>query len=95
MALALKFEQMMEQAVVNDYTALAELGRVSRPRLTQIMNLRSLAPDIQEQILFLTAEAAAQGRITEASLRRLSGVLLWSEQRAQWQSLSSRTKKAG
>jgi ParB-like chromosome segregation protein Spo0J len=33
------------QAAVTDYTALAALGHVSRARLTQIMNLRNLAPD--------------------------------------------------
>ncbi len=30
---------------------LAELGRVSRARITQIMNLNLLAPAIQEQLL--------------------------------------------
>ena len=72
MALALKFEQMIRQAVVNDFTELAALGRVSRSRVTQIMNLLNLAPDIQEQILFLKAEAAEQSGICEPSIRRLS-----------------------
>ena len=89
MALALKFEQMLQQGVVTDYTLLAELGRISQPRLTQIMNLRNLAPDIQEQILFLTWREADQCRIYERSIRRLSSVLHWEEQRAQWLVLTS------
>tara|TARA_R110002020_G_scaffold324432_1_gene540126 strand:+ start:158 stop:379 length:222 start_codon:yes stop_codon:yes gene_type:complete len=38
---------------VNDYAELAQLGQVSRARMTQIMNLLKLAPEIQETILFL------------------------------------------
>jgi len=89
MALALKFEQMMRQSLVPDYAVLAALGRVSRSRVTQIMNLLNLAPDIQEQILFLQADAAEPQGICELSIRRLSSLLLWSEQRAQWEALRS------
>ncbi len=88
MALALKFEQMRRQAVVTDYSVLATLGRVSRSRVTQIMNLLNLAPDLQEQILFLKADAAERHGICELSIRRLSSLLLWSEQRARWNALS-------
>ena len=90
MALALKFEQMIAQSVVTDYGALAALGHVSRARLTQIMNLRNLAPDIQEEILFLSATFVDQRRISESSVRRLSSLLLWREQRARWEVLKSR-----
>jgi hypothetical protein len=89
LALALKFEQMIQQAVVSDYTELATLGRVSRSRVTQIMNLLNLAPDIQEQILFLKAGTAEERGICEQSIRRLSSVLLWNEQRAEWKALTS------
>jgi hypothetical protein len=53
MALALKFEAMVREGVVTDYAELARLGHVTRARLTQIMNLTVLAPDIQEALLFL------------------------------------------
>ncbi len=91
MALALKFEQMIRQAVVPDYTVLAALGRVSRARVTQIMNLLNLAPDIQEQILFLGWETAEQYGICEQTIRGMSSLLLWSEQRAHWAALTSKT----
>jgi DNA invertase Pin-like site-specific DNA recombinase len=90
MALALKLEQMKREAVVSDYAVLAALGRVSRARVTQIMNLLNLAPDIQEQILFLSLETAEQCGICEQSIRRLSSLLRWNEQRAQWEALNSR-----
>jgi hypothetical protein len=89
MALALKFEQMMREGVVHNYAVLAALGRVSRSRLTQVMNLLNLAPDIQEQILFLTWETAEQRGIHERSVRQLSSQLSWTEQRARWQILIS------
>jgi len=92
MALALKFEHMIRQSVVPDYAVLAAVGRVSRARVTQIMNLLNLAPDIQEQILFLGWETAERQGICEQSIRRLSALLLWSEQRRQWTALNSRNQ---
>src|SRR5215831_10955492 len=53
MALALRFEQLLRSGAVRDYAGLARLGRVSRARITQVMNLLHLAPDLQEEILFL------------------------------------------
>ena len=51
MALAIKFQDMVDRGEVRDYADLARLGYVTRARLTQIMNLLLLAPEIQEQIL--------------------------------------------
>jgi hypothetical protein len=48
MALAIKFQDMVDRGEVHDYADLARLGFVSRARITQIMNLLNLAPDIQE-----------------------------------------------
>ena len=90
MALALKFEQMIRQAVVPDYAVLAAVGQVSRARVTQIMNLLNLAPDIQEQILFLRWEAAEHCGMCEQTIRRMSSLLLWSDQRARWAGLISK-----
>ena len=87
MALALKFELMIQQGDVSDYATLAAVGRISRPRLTQIMNLCNLAPDIQEQLLFLSYNTSEQHQINERAVRRLSSLLLWDEQRAQWAAL--------
>jgi hypothetical protein len=88
MALALKFEQMMREGVVHNYAVLAALGQVSRSRLTQVMNLLNLAPDIQEQILFLTWETAERRGIHERSVRQLSSHLLWTEQRVRWEAIT-------
>src|SRR3990170_2361781 len=53
MALAIRFDGMLQRGEVKDYADLARLGHVTRARVTQVMNLLMLAPDIQEAILFL------------------------------------------
>ena len=52
-AISGKFDRMVRDGVVADYAEIARLGRVSRTRISQITNLVLLAPDIQEEILFL------------------------------------------
>jgi hypothetical protein len=84
LALALKFEDLIHQGVVKDYAELARLGRVSRARVTQIMNLLNLAPDIQERILSLRTPAVG---LRESTVRKLSSVVQWREQRDRWQEL--------
>ena len=87
LALALKFEEMIRSGVVGNYTALALLGQISPSRVTQMTNLLNLAPDIQEEILFLRPEEAERLCISEVSVRKLSATLLWNQQREQWRSL--------
>jgi hypothetical protein len=53
MALAIKFRDMVDCGEVRHYADLARLGYVTRTRITQVMNLLNLAPDIQEEILDL------------------------------------------
>src|SRR5690349_12068599 len=52
MALAIHLDQLMREGKVKDYAEIARLGHVSRARLTQVMNLLNLAPDVQEAVLF-------------------------------------------
>ena len=87
LALALKFEEMIRSGVVGNYTVMAELGQVSRSRVSQVTNLLNLAPDIQEEILFLRPEEAERLHTSELSVRKLSGILEWGEQRAHWRRL--------
>ncbi len=89
MALAVKFEGLIQQGVVKDYAELARLGQVSRARITQIMNLLNLAPDIQEAILFMTGEGPAEQSLRETSVRTLSAEVIWSRQREQWKKWSA------
>ncbi len=86
MALAIKFQDMVDRGEVRDYADLARLGYVSRARITQIMNLLNLAPDIQEEIL---SRSISNGGC-ERNLRRLVSVVDWSQQRQLWRGTGGR-----
>ena len=89
MALAIKFDQLIRDGVVKDQAELARLGHVSRARVTQIMNLLNLAPDIQEQVLFLSLGGHDRDAITENQLRPISAPAGWHAQRHIWKRLTS------
>jgi hypothetical protein len=81
MALAIRLQNLVDSGEVADYSTLAAVGHVSRARITQIVNLTLLAPDIQEAILFLPAIAHGPDRITERDLRPLAAEADWRRQR--------------
>ncbi len=88
MALAIYYEDLIRQGHVHDYAEIAMLGHVTRARVTQIMNLRLLAPDIQEELI--TLARVIQGR-DSLSLRQFQTIALdndWRSQRKQWRALA-------
>lgn len=84
MALAIRFEQLIRDGEVTDQADLARVGHVTRARLTQIMNLLCLSPDLQEEILFLPATARGRAAITEKQLRPIARVTDWRKQKRMW-----------
>jgi hypothetical protein len=82
MALAIKFQDMVDRGEVRDYADLARLGYVTRARMTQIMNLLNLAPKIQEAIL-LGGFASTAAQPSERDLRVVCSMVFWSEQIAR------------
>ncbi len=79
MALAVKFDGLRQDGIVKNYSQLAQLGRISRARVTQVMNLLNVAPDIQETILL-----SPRLSISETAIRALSAEVIWSRQRERW-----------
>ena len=61
-------------------------GRVTRARMTQIMKLLDLAPDLQEEILFLPFVKG----LNERNLRRIVSRIDWDEQRRLFQRIADR-----
>jgi hypothetical protein len=84
MALAIKYDRLLRKGVVADLSELARLCQVTQPRMTQIMNLLHLAPDIQEQILDLPAVPKGRDPVTERDLRPITSVTSWKRQRDAW-----------
>jgi len=89
MALAIRLDGLIRDGAVADQAELARLGHVTRARMTQIMNLLYLAPDIQEALLFLPATTRGRDAITEQQLRPIATMPSWRQQRQMWQALTS------
>lgn len=87
MALAMRFDQYVRDGVVTDQSELAELGQVTRARISQIMNLLNLAPDIQETLLFLPRTSRGRDPIILRDLLPIASVLVWRKQRRLWKQL--------
>ena len=88
MALAIYYEGLIREGHIHDYAEIATLGHVTRARVTQIMNLRLLAPDLQEQLL--NVPRIEQGR-DALCLRMFQTIALepsWKNQREQWEKMN-------
>ena len=86
MALAIRMAELVRTGAVRDYAELARLGGVTRSRMTQITHLLDLAPDIQEQLLFLDAA----GKLTERTLREVVRHVSWDIQREVFRRLANK-----
>ncbi len=84
MALAIRFERLIQAGEVADYAELARLGHVTRARITQIMNLLLLSPDLQEQLLFLPRIEGGRDEIHLRQLQAIAAVADWRKQRRFW-----------
>jgi hypothetical protein len=87
MALAIRFEQLLRDGTVADMAEMARLAAVTQPRMTQIMNLLHLAPDIQEELLFLDPISTGRDAVHERLLRSVCAVSDWRRQRVLWLAL--------
>ncbi len=88
-ALAIYFDRLLREGKVRDQSELARLAHVTQPRMTQIMNLNHLAPEIQEQLLFLPTLTTGRSRSCERHLRQTASTISWTEQRREWQARSA------
>jgi hypothetical protein len=86
MALAIRCEQLLRSGAVPDATALAHLAHVSQPRITHILNLTLLAPDIQEDLLNLPQHDTGKAAVNEKQVRKMTGMINWQSQRVAWAS---------
>ena len=89
MALAIRFDGLIQRGEVRDYADLARLGYVTRARITQIMNLRNLAPDVQEESLLRPRPVKGRDRLLEKEVRPIAAVPHWSRQRKRWAKLTA------
>jgi hypothetical protein len=89
MALAVRYQGLVDGGELRDYADIARLGYVTRARITQVMNLSNLAPDIQENLLFPEGVLPPERR-----LRKLASEVDWDAQRRLWRNLLPGLKNA-
>src|SRR5712691_5372517 len=81
LALAIQLEDMLRNGSAKDYADLARLSGVCRERLSQIVRLNYLAPDIQVELLYLPPTPTGRYPIAETAVRKIANLLSWQEQR--------------
>lgn len=91
MALAIRFDKLVRTGKIPDQSQLAVLAHVTQARMTQIMNLNLLAPDIQEELLHLPPTEAGRESVHEKALRPITAELDWNRQRTMWAPLRNST----
>jgi hypothetical protein len=84
MALALHIEALVQAGTIQTYAAAARLGHVSRARLSQILSLLHLAPDLQEKLLFLQRPAHGREPWPLRHVLTIAADVDWSQQRRRW-----------
>ena len=82
LALAHYIERLVEAGELSGYAEAAKALGLTRARVTQVMDLLYLAPDIQEEILALADAAASCPK--HRSLLPIAATAAWSEQRRLW-----------
>ena len=87
MALAIRFAEQVRSGVLPSYRVIADLGNVSRARVSQILNLVNLAPDVQEALLFLPRTERGRDPIHLRLLQPITSSVDWNKQRRLWQEL--------
>jgi hypothetical protein len=86
-ALAHHIQRAIDEGRVADRTTMAGHLFVTRARVTQLLDLLLLAPDLQDAILGLEAVDGVEP-LSERVLRPLCHVSSWVEQRALWYELT-------
>src|SRR6267378_1826680 len=81
LALALRLEQQLRQGVLKDCGEVARVGHVTRARVSQILTLVNLAPDIQEAILFLPRTQRGRDPVILSDVLPIATELDWKRQR--------------
>ena len=66
-----------------DYADVARLSCLCRERVSQIMRLNDLAPDIQMELLYLPPVPSGRYPISETAMRKIANLLSWADQRRE------------
>ena len=88
MALALRCGELLRSGAVENQTEIARLGHVTRARVSQILNLLNLAPEIQEELLFLPRTLSGRDGVILRDVLPIASTMEWAKQRGMWEELA-------
>ena len=80
-------KHLLATGQVKDQPEIARVAAITCARVTQIINLTNLAPDIQESILNLEPTTDHVPRFREREVRTIAIVPNWEKQRVLWKRL--------
>lgn len=89
-ARALMFEHAIANGEAADFADLARLTATTRERVSQVMKMMRLAPDIQDEILRLPPVRRPQRPITVPEVTAIAEEIVWDDQRESWRKLKQR-----
>jgi hypothetical protein len=89
LALAHHLQRAIDRGLVPDRATVAKRLGLTRARVTQLLDLLLLAPDLQEQVLHLEAVDGVEP-VSERVLRAVARAGTWAEQRAAWKVVQAR-----
>ena len=89
LALAVYFQELIARGEARDYADLARLCGLTRERLSQIMELLWLAPDIQKEVLEFAHAGVGRFPISEVATRKIAEHLAWADQRRDWEAIKN------
>jgi predicted XRE-type DNA-binding protein len=86
LALAHRWNRLILEGSIVNQVEIARIFGISRARVSQIMDLAYLTPEIQEHILFGKIDEV----IPERVVRSITHILIWEKQRGAWRQLAGR-----
>lgn len=81
---------MIRRGEAKDYADQSRLSCLCRERISQIVCLNYLAPDIQVELLYLPPTNNGRFPISETALRKIANLLSWVDQRGEWKALKQK-----
>ena len=84
MALAIHCHELLRTGQTTNQSELARYAQITPARTTQILTLLNLAPNIQEELMFLPRTIKGRGEIIEKDVRQIAMELDWMKQRTMW-----------
>ncbi len=89
LALAHRLQRAIDRGEYRDRAELARQLGFTRARITQILDLLLLAPDIQEHVVHIEAVDGVEP-LAERALREVVRYESWAEQRRAWRAVCDR-----